>query len=142
MIKRRVVFLFLGLSFGFNFGLCGTPFSNTASAVEEPASNPGGKLENETLLKSLAAKLRSESYDEREAAQAALLAVSVENAPVLKRILAAETDQEARTRLSRVIARISRPFWSTDLSAALKAARDADRPVLVFSTIGEVNGFS
>ena len=115
---------------------------NLASAADEPASHSSVPPDKEKLLRTLVARLRADAYEEREAAQAELFALSVENVPALRRLLAAETDQEARTRLSWVISRISRPLWKSDLAAAQKTARDADRPLLIFSTIGEVNGFS
>ena len=104
-------------------------------AAEPPAAP-------QTDVEKLVAQLGSEEFDLRESAHMALLNLDVDAAATLKRLSEQSTDPEVVSRLKKIALAIARPRWQRDLDAVKKAAKQNGKPILVFSTIGEPDGFS
>jgi hypothetical protein len=105
------------------------------SGTEEPAVD-------ERQLKDWVGKLASDDFEIRQEAEKSLNGLTVDAVAQLKTLLAAQKDDEAISRLKRVIYKLSRPQWQRDLESAKTDAALLGRPILIFSTIGESDGFA
>ena len=93
-------------------------------------------------LAQLVRDLGADSYEAREAAERALIDLGRD---ALEAVQAAATDghdPEVRERAAHVVAAITRPRWRLDVAEAIAEARSTRKPILVFSTVGEPEGWS
>lgn len=97
---------------------------------------------DEQKLKSWVSELASQDFDVRERAELSLTGLEIDVVEQLNKALAAQTDEEVVARLKRVIFRLSHPRWLHELNAAKAEAQKTGRPILIFSTIGESDGFA
>ena len=103
----------------------------------------GGELAAEGAeLKRLIEQLDAPAFREREQAQQALIQLPGLWVERLKESRRKTTSPEVRGRLDQVIRQRSSGAWKTDMKAALAAAKNDDKLVMVFSTRGPVDGFS
>ena len=86
--------------------------------------------------------LGSDDYAARETATAKLIEMGRAALPALREAAAATRDEEVRIRIQQIIRHVTELRWHTDLDSALKASREADKPLLIYSTIGALNGFT
>jgi hypothetical protein len=61
--------------------------------------------------------------------------------PELKAALAEQSDPEIRARLALVLRQLTQVRWLTDLPTARSKAAVEKKPLLVFSTVGPLDGF-
>jgi hypothetical protein len=61
--------------------------------------------------------------------------------PELKAALAEQSDPEVRARIALVVRHLTQVRWLTDVPSARKKAELEKKPLLVFSTIGPLDGF-
>lgn len=89
----------------------------------------------------LVQELGADSFEAREAAEKALIEMGRD---ALEAVQAAQgsADPEVRERAAHVVASIVRPRWRRDLAAAIAEARTSKKPLLVFNTPGEPDGFA
>ncbi len=85
--------------------------------------------------------LGADSFEAREAAEKALIELGRDALEAVQAVQGSP-DPEVRERAAHVIASIVRPRWRRDLAAAIAEAREAKKPLLVFSTVGEPDGFA
>lgn len=118
--------------------------SNSADPIGQAFQIDGASrhaLSSESISK-LIERLGSDSYLEREIAQEQLRqagAVAVES---LRAARNKTTDPELIWRLDLAIDNLLRPRWFVDVQSAQMEARRTGKLLMVFSTIGEINGFS
>lgn len=105
------------------------------SIAPSPAAEPDD-------ITSLVAKLGDRDYRTREQATKTLAAKGWEAVPAMEKALAAAEEPEVIVRLQRVIHGITRLDWHTKPDDAVAVAKKTGRPILIFSTIGDVNGFA
>ena len=77
----------------------------------------------------------------RDAGAAALTARGRAILPELENALAAQTDTEVHERLKRIIRDLTQIRWHTDLDLAKRKAAAEKKPLVVFSTLGPLDGF-
>jgi hypothetical protein len=99
-------------------------------------SSRGGE---EDQLRRLVNDLGDSRYTVRRQAEGALRRQSALVLPLLDK--QATQNLEQRMRLERVLSELRRLPWHHDLPAAQQEARTSGKPMLVFSTFGEVHGF-
>jgi hypothetical protein len=97
---------------------------------------------DERQLKDWVGRLANDDFETRQEAEKSLTGLTVDAVAPLKTLLAVQKDDEAILRLKRVIYRLSHPRWFHELEAAKKEAANSGRPILIFSTIGESDGFA
>ena len=81
-------------------------------------------------------------YAVREQAQRDLVQLGIAALPEIRRELATAQSLESRQRLRNVVQALTTLPWERDLTAAMKTAKQSGKSILVFSTIGEVDGFA
>jgi len=106
-----------------------------AAALALPA------LAQDTPVARLVDQLGSDEIDVRERAESELVKLGRPALAELRKSLAAAKD-EPKARLERVVRAITQPRWMTDTAAALAEAKRLDKPLLVFSTIGDLGGYA
>lgn len=108
--------------------------------VDENTENQSEKIDQ--LVKGL----NSSNYPDRESAQEELVAMGSSVLPQLKKIIEQPIEAEVKHRLMAVVKGLSevnwRKFQETTIAAALTEAEQQSKLIFVFSTIGEVDGFS
>lgn len=109
-----------------------------ACALAATAAEPPTKAE----VMGWSRELADESAVKRDEAQARLEELGIEWKATLQEAHAAATDPEAKTRLERLIHRLTVPHWRTDIDVALSEAKAHDKPLLVLATAGAPDGFS
>ena len=105
------------------------------------------QVEEETAAKkadltALVEQLKSKEHSQRESAQEQLAKLGSSALPELREALKGKHGPEVRYRLKSVIKQLSQVNWSPTFEDALATARKQNKMVVVFSTIGEVDGFS
>ncbi len=90
----------------------------------------------------LVAQLGDDSVIEREKAQKALVALGRPALPKLRAHLEQSRDEEVRARLQAIIRHLTQIRWQRNLVDALAAAKKEGKPLLIFSTIGEPDGYA
>lgn len=90
----------------------------------------------------LVVRLEDDSASERDKAQKELIALGRAAVPHIQKQLDGTRDPEVKARLQDVLSRLTRIQWERDLNAALARAKKAGKPLLVFSTIGEPDGYA
>jgi len=90
----------------------------------------------------LVEQLGSEEFADRQAAQRQLEVLGTQAVASLRRLQLETTDPEIRWRIAQAIRANSRPRWLTDIDAASRLAKRQGKLLMVFSTIGEIDGFS
>jgi HEAT repeat protein len=93
-------------------------------------------------LAPLVARLGDRDFATRERATTALQAKGWAAVPALEKALETATVPEVAARLERVIASITRLNWFVKAEEAIAAAGKTGRPILMFSTIGDPDGFA
>ena len=104
-------------------------------------------MENQSeKIDQLVKGLNSSNYADRESAQEELVAMGSSVLPQLKKIIEQPIEAEVKHRLMAVVKGLSevnwRKFQETTIAAALTEAEQQSKLIFVFSTIGEVDGFS
>lgn len=89
----------------------------------------------------LVEKLGDSSIDVREEAEAALRKMGRKIVPDLRQIAERHSDPEVRSRAAGILKSITEIRWRTDLEGALRAAKESKKPLLVFSTMGPIDGY-
>ena len=95
-----------------------------------------------TKVEALVKQLDSDKFAAREAADKALRQFGIPVVPLLQKELQGRPALEVRRRLEKIIADLTRLDWRKDLASAVKEASKSGKPILVYSTIGEPNGFA
>jgi len=78
----------------------------------------------------------------RQQADRELRQLGIAVVPHLQKALEAKHPLEVTRRLESIVLELSRIPWKTDMSLAQEEAGRTGKPILVFSTIGEVDGFA
>jgi hypothetical protein len=112
------------------------PVDSKTSAVTPRADEPAAKID------AIIARLGHESFAIRAAAQRELMALGIDAVPKLRKAYEATADVEIRWRLKRAIHTITRPQWYLHLKTAQQEAARSGKLLMVFSTIGQAEGFS
>lgn len=86
-------------------------------------------------------QLGSDRYAVRNQADLELRKQSALVVPLLERQRVLTSHLEQHRRLERVITSLRLLPWHDDLAAAQADARATGRPLLIFSTIGDIHGF-
>ncbi len=86
-------------------------------------------------------QLGADAYDARDAAERALIDIGRAALPAIQ-AAAQDPDPEVRQRILVILAAITKPRWQRDVASAIVQARQEHKPILVFSTIGEPDGWS
>ena len=86
-------------------------------------------------------RLGDDAIDVREAAEAKLKARGRGILPELELAAKTQSDFEIRTRISHVIQFFTQVRWHTNLELARRKAAQEKKPLLVFSTMGPLDGF-
>lgn len=93
-------------------------------------------------LAPLVAQLGDRDFQTREKAHKALAAKGWPAVPRLQTALDEATEPEVADRLQRILAGITKLNWLVKPDDAVTAARKSGKPILVFSTIGDPDGFA
>ncbi len=86
-------------------------------------------------------QLGDDAVEVRDAAVRTLQAKGRTIVPDLERALTEERDVEIRSRLAAVVKYLTQVRWHTDLASARAKAAAEKKPLLVFSTMGPLDGF-
>ena len=103
------------------------------------AAEPPGMAER---VAGLVKQLDDNRFAIRQQADVELRKLGIAVVPLLQRELEARHPLEVTRRLESIVLELSRIPWQTDISQALEEARRTGKALLVFSTIGEVDGFA
>ena len=90
----------------------------------------------------LVEQLGDSSIEVREDAELRLRKMGRKIVPDLRRISERHGDPEVRSRAAAVLKAITEVRWWTDVESARKAAKAEGRPLLVFSTMGPLDGYA
>jgi hypothetical protein len=90
----------------------------------------------------LVAKLGDRTFATREQATRDLTAKGWAAVPAIDKALATATEPEVAERLQRALDGITRLNWYAKADDAVAAATKTGRPILMFSTIGDPDGFA
>lgn len=90
----------------------------------------------------LVAKLGDRDYATRERATKELKAKGWAAVPAIEKALETTTVPETAERLEKVLAGITKLNWYAKPEDAIAAAQKSGRPILMFSTIGDTDGFA
>ncbi len=99
-----------------------------------------GLAQDEARVATLLEQLGGDDVEAREAAEAELVKVGRPALPVIRKAIL-KADSEVKGRLERVVKAVTEPRWMTDLAKAKEIAAREKKPILVFSTIGDVGGY-
>jgi len=86
-------------------------------------------------------QLGDDAAQVRDAAVVKLAAKGRAVVPDLERALENQQDPEIRARLNLVVRQLTQVRWHTDLARGMQKAAAEKKPLLVFSTMGPLNGF-
>lgn len=86
-------------------------------------------------------RLGDERVDLRQAAEDALRSAGKEVVAPLRKAAAEHPDPEVRSRAADLVRHHVQVRWHTDLEAARAKAVAENKPLLVFSTMGPLDGF-
>jgi hypothetical protein len=78
----------------------------------------------------------------RERAEDSLRKMGLDIVPELQKALQNNPSPETQDRLNRIIKQLTRLPWHVKLEEASAEARKSGKPILVFSTIGDPDGFA
>ena len=92
-------------------------------------------------VRDLIRKLGEDSLEERERAVEALRSKGRAVLPELERAANSHSDAEVRARAREIIRHLTSVRWRTGVDGALRAAAAERKPLLVFSTIGPLDGY-
>ncbi|MEK7717146.1 MAG: hypothetical protein AAB322_05275 [Pseudomonadota bacterium] len=93
-------------------------------------------------IAALVRDLGADSYEAREAAEKALVEVGRDALEAVQAAAKENADPEVRERAAHIVAAITRPRWRREMAEAVAEARASKKPLLVFSTVGEPEGWS
>lgn len=102
------------------------------------AEAPGLAERVRTLVK----QLDDPQFQARQQADQELRRLGIDVVPHLRKELEGKHPLEVTRRLESIVNELSRVPWKTDIAAAQAEAARTGKPLLVFSTIGEVDGFA
>jgi hypothetical protein len=96
--------------------------------------------QDEAKITKLIDQLGGDELDSRDTAESELVRLG---RPALATVRKALTtaDGETKSRLERVVKAVTELRWMTDLAKAKEVAAREKKPILVFSTIGDVGGY-
>lgn len=101
--------------------------------------NPEPTLEQR--VQALARQLDDPSFEARQQAEEDLRQLGIAVVPLLEKELQKNPPLEVARRMQGIVQHLGKISWHKQDAAFLEARRTG-KPVLVFSTIGEANGFS
>jgi hypothetical protein len=90
----------------------------------------------------LVAQLGDRDFRTREKATRDLTAKGWDAVPAVQKALDKATEPEVAERLEKVLAAITKLEWYAKPDEAVAAASKSGRPILMFSTIGDPDGFA
>ena len=90
---------------------------------------------------SLVRQLGEDALEARDAAEEKLRGRGRTIVPELRRIARDHSDPEVRSRAFSVIRHLTQVRWQTDLALARRKAAAKKKPLLVFSTMGPLDGY-
>lgn len=93
-------------------------------------------------VKALVRQLDDQRFATRQQADQELRGLGIAVVPLLQKELEARHPLEVTRRLESIVAELSRIPWKTEISVAQEEAGRTGKPILVFSTIGDVDGFA
>lgn len=93
-------------------------------------------------LAPLIAQLGDRDFQTREKATRELTAKGWDAVPAVQKALEKATEPEVAERLERVLAATTKLNWYAKADDAIAAATKTGRPILMFSTIGDPDGFA
>lgn len=96
----------------------------------------------EERVQSLVRQLDDPRFEARQQADEELRQLGIAAVPHLQAELKKHPPLEVARRLEGILHHLGKLAWHKEQDAAFIEARRSGKPVLVFSTIGEVNGFS
>lgn len=85
-------------------------------------------------------QLGGDELEVRDAAEEELVKIGRAAMPAVRKAMAS-AQGEAKARLERIAKAVTELRWMTDLAKAREIALRDQKPLLVFSTIGDVGGF-
>jgi hypothetical protein len=103
------------------------------------AAEPAGLVER---VKVLVRQLDDQRFASRLQADQELRGLGIAVVPLLQKELDAKHPLEVSRRLESIVTELSRIPWKTETSVAQEEAGRTGKPILVFSTIGDVDGFA
>jgi hypothetical protein len=92
-------------------------------------------------FETLVEKLGDSSIEVREEAEQELRRLGRKIVPDLRRVAEKHSDPEVRSRALSVVKALTEVRWWTDVASARKAANASGKRLLVFSTMGPVDGY-
>ena len=92
-------------------------------------------------IASLVRSLSDDSVEVRESAEEKLKSRGRSILPELRMAAADHPDPEVRLQIARVIRYSTEVRWHTDVTIARKKAAQEKKPLLVFSTMGPLDGY-
>ncbi|MBY0527670.1 MAG: thioredoxin family protein [Gemmataceae bacterium] len=115
--------------------LIGAALCCLAPGAAEPRSLP-------ERVSALVKQLDDNRFAVRHEADRELRSIGVAVVPLLKKEMETRPPLEVYKRLESIVTDLSSIPWKTDLAQAREEAKRAGKPILVFSTIGDVGGFA
>ena len=89
----------------------------------------------------LVRQLGEDSLEVRDLAEEKLKGRGRAIVPELRRVARDHSDPEVRVRVASVIRHLTQVRWQTDLALARRKAAAEKKPLLVFSTLGPLDGY-
>ena len=99
-----------------------------------------GFAQDDARVAKLIDELGGDDVEARESAETELVKLGRPALPAVRKAIA-KADSEVKGRLERVVKAVTEPRWMTDLAKAKEVAARDKKPLLVFSTIGDVGGY-
>jgi hypothetical protein len=118
-----------GITFGLTWAWADPP--RASATPPDPAK-----------VRALVERLNSNRFAVRDQADRELRQLGLRAVPLLRQALVRPPSLEVERRLEKIVAELTRLPWQRDLAAAQSEAARQNKPLLVFSTIGEPGGFA
>jgi hypothetical protein len=93
-------------------------------------------------VRGLVERLDDNRFEVRTEADRELRSLGVAVVPLLKKEMERRPALEVYRRLENIVTELSSIPWKTSISVAQEEATRTGKPILVFSTIGDVDGFA
>jgi hypothetical protein len=111
-------------------------------AWADPPPRPVPAPPDAEKVRELVKRLNDKRFAVREQADRALRQFGIRVVPLLRQELTRPPCLEAERRLEKIVRDLTQLGWHRDLAAAKSEAARQNKPLLVFSTIGEPGGFA
>jgi hypothetical protein len=102
------------------------------------AANPSNQTQEVVLLLQ---QLEDSRFSVREKAEKQLLKMGLEIVPQLREATP-KLSVDAQNRLKKIVGELTRLPWFLTAKEGIEQAQKENKPLLIFSTIGEPNGFA